>query len=116
MVNAIMKILNHKSQHQMPNTLRRLVATTKPLSVHLKYVMMVNAIMKIHSLRNQRQMLSIPRVSLLIATTKPLNAHPRFAMTVNAIMRNLMVKRPSSLKKNQLIATTRPPNALLRHA
>jgi len=116
MVNAIMKILNHKSQHQMPNTLRRLVATTKPLSVHLKYVMMVNAIMKIHSLRNQRQMLSIPRVSLLIATTKPLNAHQRFAMTVNAIMRNLMVKRPSSLKKNQLIATTRPPNALLRHA
>jgi len=107
-----MKILNHKSQHQMPNTLRRLVATTRPLSVHLKYVMMVNAIMKIHSLRNQRQMLSIPRVNLLIATIRLLNAHPRYAMMVNAIMRNLMEKIPNSPRKNQQIATTRPQNAL----
>jgi len=73
---------------------------------------MANAIMKIHNLRSQHQMLSMPRVNLPIATIRLLNAHPRYAMMVNAIMRNLMEKIPNSTKKNQLIAITRPLNAL----
>jgi len=71
MVNAIMKIPNHKSHFPMPSTPRRLVVITKHLSAHLKYVMMVNV-----------------------------------------IMRMILIIIPSSPKKNQQIATTRPPNAL----